>query len=365
MSEDKRPSPAPDASSPNDRGTGVQTLPAEVEPPPSTITTGGGDYVIHALRPLAIFAVVAVLAGRALAPALAGAGVGLGWLVLPVGRFGAIISQVFAFTAMMLTLLTVVVVARSRLPLAARLGAITLGGFAVLPTVWAVQHPVPELSAALVGGSAATLSLLASPTALRAPFARAAGLVIALVAVAGLLRLGAVGLAIKAAAQGGARLAPYARAVATAAFLADVLAIASAIGWIGSRGKRLTSPASIAVLGIALVCTRQAMSGRAEGIHPLDIVLWQSAQRLATRPEPALPVAFQIFIAFLGPLVALWAIFARGAVAPIGAAIALALCAHGALEMPPSALMLMMAALGLALTAHGGRGLWAMIGGSR
>jgi hypothetical protein len=84
--------------------------------------------------------------------------------------------------------------------------------------------------------------------------------------------------------------------------------------------------------------------------------------RLTTRPDPAVPVAFQIFVAFLSPLVAAWALLARGTIAPLGAAVALALCAHGAVEMPPSALMLLIGGLGLALAAHEGRGLWASLG---
>jgi hypothetical protein len=317
--------------------------------------------VIRALRPMAIFAVAAVLGGRALAPALAGAGVGLGRVVYVAGLAGAVASQVFAFMAMLLAVLTVFAAARSRLPLPARLGAITLGGFAILPTIWAVHQPVPDLSAALVGGGAALVALLAAPTALRAPFSRGPALVVVLVAVGGLVRLGGVALAFQAAAQGWSRLAPFARALSTAAFLADTLALGVAVAWIAARSKRLTSPGSVVVLALALLCTRQALAGRADGVHALDVLLWRVAARLTTRPDPAVPVAFQLFVAFLGPLVAAWALLARGTLAPLGAAVALALCAHGALEMPPSALMLLIGGLGLALAAHEGRGLWASL----
>jgi hypothetical protein len=318
--------------------------------------------VVRALPATALFAVVTLLVGRAFAPSLAGAGVGLGRLVHRVGMAGDIVSQIFAFAAMMMAVLAVVAAARSRLPVATRLGAITLGGFAILPTLWAVHQPVPELSAALVGGSAAVLALLSAPSALRAPFARGPGLVVILVALGGLIRLGSVGVAFQAALQGGARLAPFARALATAGFFADVLAIAAAVAWLAARSRRPASAGSVAVLAVALFCTRQALAGRADDIHPLDIVLWQAATRLTTRPEPAVPLAFQIFVAFLGPAVAAWAVATRAVLAPLGAAVALALCAHGAVEMPPSALMLMIGALGLALTANDGRGMWASLG---
>ncbi|APR78121.1 Hypothetical protein A7982_03468 [Minicystis rosea] len=329
----------------------------DAEPPSSQSVTGLELPLLSAMWPLALAALVALGVGRAFAPALAGAGVGLGGLVHYTALAGAIISQVFAFAAMLLAIVAVFAAARSRLPIAARLGAITLGGFAILPTAWAVHQAVPELSAALVGGSAALLTLLAAPAALRSPYARGPALVVVLVAAAGLVRLVGVGLAFQAAMQGGARLAPFSRALATAAFLGDALAVATAIGWIGSRSRRLTSPASVAILAFALVCTRQALAGR-DDFRPIDVLLWRMAVRLTSRPDPAIPIAFQIFVAFLAPLVAGWALFARGAAGPLGAAVALALCAHGAMEMPPSALMLIVGGLGLALAAHEGRGLW-------
>ncbi|MFT3771917.1 MAG: hypothetical protein QM820_41445 [Minicystis sp.] len=359
MSDDRSQEDGPAAAPPPSRS-------ADADPPPSSQTTALGLElpVLQSLRPLAIFALIAVVLGRALAPALAGAGVGLGKVVQWMGLAGALVSQVFAFVAMLLAILSVFAAARSRLPIAARLGAITLGGFAILPTVWAVHQAVPDLSAALVGGSAAMLALLAAPSALRAPYARGPALVVILIAVGGLLRLVGVGLAFQAAVQGFARLAPFSRALATAGFLADALAVAAAIGWIGARSKRLTSPASIAVFALALLFTRQALAGRADDLRPLDVLLWRIAARLTTRPDPAIPVAFQIFVAFLAPLVAGWALLARGVVAPLGAAVALALCAHGAMEMSPSALMLIVGGLGLALAAHEGRGLWATMAGA-
>lgn len=340
-------------------------LPVDAEPPSSQAALHGLEQpVLQALRPLAILGLVALILGRALAPSLGGVGVGIGRLVSWTGLAGDIVSQIFAFVAMLLAIVAVFAAARSRLPLVTRLGALTLGGFAILPTVWAVHQQVPDLSAALVGSSAAVLTLLAAPAALRAPYARGPALVLVLVAVGGLLRLGGVALAVQAAVQGGARFVPFSRALVTAGFLADTLAVAAAIGWVGARGRRLTSPASLAVFVVALLCTRQALAGHVEGLRPFDLVLWRMAAHLTSRPDPSIPVAFQIFVAFLAPLVAGWTLLARGAVAPLGAAVALALCAHGAVEMPPSALMLIVGALGLALTAHEGRGLWTALAGS-
>jgi hypothetical protein len=324
-------------------------------PPSSTLALS--RPVSRAVFPLGIFAVVAVLVGRTFAPSTLGVIAGANKLVDVVVKLGAIVSQVFAVAAMMAAVLSIFAAARSRLPLAARLGAIALGGFAVLPTVWAVHQPVPELSAALLGASAALVALLSAPTARHAPFARAASAVVTLVAMGGLLRLGAVALALRGAFQQAALV----RVLATAGFLADAAAVAAAIGAIAARNRRLTSPGSIAVLGLALVTTRPALNGAAGSLHPADVFFWNAAKILTTRPVPAIPLGFQIFVAFLAPLVAVWSLASRDAVAPIAGAVALALCAHGAVEMPPSALMLIVAGLGLALTAHDGRSLWASL----
>jgi hypothetical protein len=342
--------------------SGAPTGRADADPPSSASASGLELPVLESMRPLAAFAVLATVLGRALAKALTGSGVGGSRLVEKVVEAGAVASQIFALAAMMLAILTVMAAARSRLPLGVRLGALTLGGFAILPTVWALHEPVPDLSAVLVGGSASLLALVATPSALRAPFARGPALVLGLVALGSVVRLGAVALVLRSTQP--PWLAPLLNVASTAAFLADTLALAAAIGWIAARSRRLTSPASMVLLALALLCTRQALAGRGDDLRPLDVMLWRVAQRLTSRPDPAFPLAFQVFVAFLGPMVASAALLARGALGPLGAAVALALCARGSVEMPPCALMLMIAALGLALAAGDGRGLWAAIGGA-
>ncbi len=335
-------------------------------PPSDPTAIDLDDPVVRLIPPLAGLGLVALATGRVLAPALESVSVGMGSLVGGLQRFGAVASQVFAFAAMMIAIVTILAVSRSRLPLALRLAALTLGGFAVLPTVWALHEQVTDVAAALVGASASLLALAAAPVLMRAPFARAPGLVIGLVAVGGLLRLGAVKVALAALAPGGGALVTAARSVATAALLCDTVAIAVALVWTAWSAReanraRLTSPGTLLILAVALLLTRQALAGLVPEAHGLDLLCWRAASRLVNRPEAALPLGFRVFIGFLAPLTAVAALFARGAVAPLGAAVALALCARGAVEMPPSALMLVIGALGAALTARDGRALWASL----
>jgi hypothetical protein len=319
--------------------------------------------VLRVSQPLAALGLVALLTGRVFAPALEGVDVGMGGLVYGLGVTGAVTSQIFAFCAMMIAILTVLAVSRSGLPLGVRVAALSLGGFAVLPTIWALTQPVPDVSAALIAGSAALLALVTTPTVLRAPFARPVGLVIGLIALGELVRLGAVGLAYQSHVPHYRHLAGVAGAIATVAFVCEAAAVAIALVWVSSHSRRrqITSPATLAILAIALVCTRLALAGQNNDGHGIGLLLWRAVSHLLSRPDAALPLALRMFVAFLAPLVAIAAIFARGTLAPLGAAVAMALAAQGAVEMPPCALMLMIGALVAALTAKDGRALWATL----
>lgn len=335
----------------------------------------GTEPILRLLPAIAALAVIALLLGRAVAPSLLGIGTGTSRLIHDVGVAGEVISQAFAIIGMMAAVLAVVASARSRLPLVLRVGALSLGGFAILPTMCALVQPLPGLNAALIGVSASILALIAAPCALRAPFARAPAAVLALVALGGVVRLAAVGLALHAGSPGASRYAVLARWVATAAFVCDTAAVAAAIAWIAARARRLGepqaapglpwSPITLAILALALVATRQALLGQVEETRAIDLLFWRAARRLMSGPEPLAPLGFRVFMAFLAPLAAAASLSVRGPVPALGAALALALTAHGALEMPPCALMLIVAALGTALAAQDGRGLWAAIAGAR
>jgi hypothetical protein len=171
-----------------------------------------------------------------------------------------------------------------------------------------------------------------------------------------------VGIAFQSSVPRFGNLVPVARGVSAAALLCDAAAIAVAMVWIASRGKRLTSPAGLAILVLALFVTRHALAGQAPDAHGLDLLCWRAAGRLMSRPDASLPLVLRIFVAVLAPLAAVGALFSRGALAPLGAGVAFALAARGAVEMPPCALMLMVGAIGVALTAHDGRTLWASLG---
>lgn len=335
--------------------------------------------ILRLLFPFALIALIAVVLGRALGPAIVGVGVGMNRLIGAIDYAGKLTSQVFAMGATVFALGELGAIARSRLPAAFRVGALGLGGVAILVSLLASprREILPFVMVGVMVFAASVLALLAAWSAVRVPFARPAALVVGLIGLAGLVRLIAVSLAYQATEPRWARLAVGARGVATVSIVLELGAALIATAWIASRARKLASPATLVVLGLALILTRQALHADVDDAGVLSLLLRRTAERLLTRPEPFLPLGLSLFLAFLAPLLASAVLLSgaapppRGgaprpsdipAVAPvppaIRAAIALALLVRGAPEMPLSGLLLVIAALGLALASRDERGVW-------
>lgn len=352
--EDKAPSPLP------------SPVPA---PAPAASPARGGLPILRLVPPFAALAILASIFGRAVGPSMEGLAVGLGRIIYAVQLAGGVLSQVLAVAAIVLAMGEILVVSRSRVPAALRLGALGLGGGVVLVCFLASprRESLPALLVALMSGSAVTLAILAGVTSLKASFSRAAGMILGLVGLASLLRLIAVVVAFQSAAPGGARLVMIARGVATAGFVAGLLAMAIAAAWIASRSRKLASPGTLVPLALALFLTQKALHADGDDAGALSVLVRRAVDLLIARPLPVLPAGLQIFAALLAPLLAIGALVSRpargasaAALAPpaIGAAIALALLVRDAPDMPLGALALVVAGLTAALAAHDDRGVW-------
>jgi hypothetical protein len=343
-------------------------------PPPATaLPSRGGVPILRLVPPFAALAILASLLGRAIGPSMEGLAVGLGRLIAAVQLSGGVLSQVLAVAAIVLAMGEILVASRSRAPAAVRLGSIGLGGAVVLVCFLASprRESLPEALVALMSVSAVAFAILAGASALKAAFSRAAGLVLILVGLGSLLRLIAVAIAFQASAVGGGRLVVVAGSVATAGFLAGVLAMAIAAAWIAARSRKLASPGTLVPLAVALFLTQQALHADGEDAGALSVLVHRAVERLMVRPLPLLPMGFQIFAALLAPLLAIAALVSRpargasvAALAPpaIGASIALALLMRDAADMPLGALGLVIAGLTAALAAQDDRGVWDAIG---
>jgi hypothetical protein len=310
------------------------------------------------------FAVIAVLFGRALSPSFKGVGTGLGRLIQAVDIAGVVLSYDFIFVAVPIAVVSGLTFLSSEGHRILRVATVVAGGFALVPTAWALHNPLSDLAAAALGIAASCFGLGAAWIAYRAPFARVPALVLGLVSAGSLFRTGGVALAITfcdTTAHG--RASAVVTWAATVAFACDTLGIASAVAWIAACSKRVTSPTTIVVLFVALVLTRQALcGGRGDDGHVLNLLLWGASERLMSSPTGSAPLAFRVFIAFLAPLTAIALLMDQRTLPPFGAAVALALAGHGAVEMPPCAWMVILAALAMALVSNNPRAMWDALG---
>ncbi|MEI8258549.1 MAG: hypothetical protein WCJ30_22985 [Deltaproteobacteria bacterium] len=180
-------------------------------------------------------------------------------------------------------------------------------------------------------------------------------------AVAGAVRVGSVYLAYRGAETGGASILAGARAAATAAAFTDFAAVVIAAGWLGIRRERLVSPTLLVALAIAAVLTRVALGSESGDGGAAAALVRTAADRLLTKPDPAFPHAIRVFVGFFAPVVALVGLGKRGAVPAITGCLALVLVVRSSPERPLQGLLLVVAALGLALTAADGPQLWSSL----
>ena len=169
---------------------------------------------------------------------------------------------------------------------------------------------VPQASLVLAGGVACALALLAAWDTIRTPFARATSVMLGLLGLGGLLRVVSV-LIVMRDGVAPESLARIARGVSTVGLLLDGAAMAVAVGFVASRGKKLTSPATLAALAVALFATRQALAGTSDEAAAVSVLLARAAKNLVLRPEPFVSPVIATFVAFAAPAIAVAALSTR------------------------------------------------------
>ncbi|CAN93055.1 MULTISPECIES: hypothetical protein [Sorangium] len=364
------PSAAPDAAASPRREEGGEPPPAERRSSAAGRPPLAGLPVLALVRPLAVLALLAMILGRMVAPAMVGLAVGIERAVHTIELAGAGASQLFAIGAIVVAMALISAVVRSRVPYALRIGAIVAGSFVILVVLHATVQRVPDLSAALIGVSAAILALGSAWEALRVPFVRPVAAALGLVGASALVRLAGVLLAVWANDRGSKALAGATSSVATAAFALGALAVLAATVALGAGREartrdaepprpRLVSPLSLVALASALFATRAALAGASDDASMVEALFRRALDRLLTRPAPVVPLSMQLFVAALSVVVAALALVAPPRLPALGGALALLLVAGSAPEVPLGALSLVIAALCIALAARDERGFWA------
>jgi hypothetical protein len=194
---------------------------------------------------------------------------------------------------------------------------------------------------------------------MRVPLARGAAIIVGGIGLSGVTRVIAIVLLTRDRLPSGYRV--VAQAMSTVGLVVDALVMAIAVGFVSSRNRKPSSPATIIALGGALIATRLALGGAAEDAGLVSVLFDRAARALVMRPEPLVSQAVVIFFSFAAPALAI-AVLATPTLTPaLSGAIALALLAHGAPDVPLCGLMLSIASVATILASHDHRGIWSAI----
>lgn len=336
----------------------------ETEPSsPAPVRTKGDDRgvsVLRALRVIALLGLVAMLSGRALAPALPGVAVGLEGLIAALRVGGDLLSQIYAVALLVATLSLLFAVLQSRASLAERSAWMVLGGAVLFIGLRAPALRLTPEAGVVLGAAAAGASLLAARAALRVPPVARLAWPFLLLGVAGILRLGAVSLG-----TWGADLpldaAWWTRTVATASLAVDVLALFAALFAAAPSRGRLVRPEALVALALTLFATRSALLGADPEAGWLSILASRAAVFLGTSPGTWAAPTLVTFASLLGPVVAVTVLVVGGRT-PLAGVLVLALLARSTPDIPLCGLGLFVASAALWLASREGRALWVSLG---
>jgi hypothetical protein len=302
--------------------------------------------------------VLALALGHAFAPALPGAGEGMGRLIEFFDAAGNLSTYLFAFLAIGATVLVALRTGREhRIGAAYRIIAAALAAL-VLATVGPALHGPLSLRAGILGAAASVLlALMAGWHGMSSPRTRALGFVLAATAIAAALHLG--GLLLLVRSEG--RASTTASVLATLALGFDAIALGTALAWLGTRSRSTLSPGTALVTMAAFGLTWVALRGGREPADVWQVVVHRAVQRLLGAPQPLVAPPFRYALEIAAPLLAVAALMARRQIPAVTAALALALVARPTTDIPLSALALTLAALATNLAAHDDRGFWSTL----
>lgn len=325
----------------------------------STDASSDEDPTLTFVRSIAIVAVIVVLIGRAFGSSLRGLAVGLGKHAELFELVGATLSKAFLILGTIVSLGLGLAILRAPVSAFVRFVVIVCGGLVTLTTLPSMAIRISEDTLVISGSMACALALVAAVETMRTPFARAASIIVGGVGLGGVARVISIVLLTRERLPAGYRV--VAQAMSTVGLVVDGLAMAIAVGFVSSRNRKPSSPATIIALGGALVATRLALGGAAEDAGLVSVLFDRAARALIVRPEPLVPQAAVVFFSFAAPALAI-AVLATPTLTPaLSGAIALALLAHGAPDVPLCGLMLAIASVATILASHDDRGIWKAI----
>ncbi len=228
----------------------------------------------------------------------------------------------------------------------------TLVTFMVVP---AFVRPLSPIGTILMVVGTCVVAGAGAAAGVRAPHTRALSLVLASLALAGLVRL--VGWQIAYFAGDSLRAYSVARGFATAGVVLEGLGQMAAVAWLGTRGRWTSQLSSTVALAIAFVLVWGAGQGRHAQAATWQTVL-HTALGYPAPPEPYGLSSLAAFFAVASVLLALAAIAQTGQLAAVTCSLALVLLGRGVFDVPLRALAACAGALWTALAMTDDRAMW-------
>jgi hypothetical protein len=312
---------------------------------------------------VAAVAIAASVLGRAVAPALRGAGEGIDRFITYANLAGSFMTYLFAFMGLFVLMLELAATFREKeLGIAYRAAAAIASACVVALVVFAFRGPLSDRGSILAAVVSSALALFASREALSVRRTRALGMILGAAAVAALLHLSTSTLLSCAAVETQSRFAGAPRLLTAASVVFDASALAIAFAWLTTRRQPETAWIARVALFLACVVAWGALRGVREGASLWELVASRAVDRLLPS-APALLVwhPLRVLLETSAPFIGAAALAARGQMPAVTGALALALIARPSTDVPLSAMALALAALSAPLAARDDRGMWAAL----
>jgi hypothetical protein len=299
----------------------------------------------------ALLGLVGALAGRAIAPSLAGVWMGTDRLI-PAAELGAAtLTQLFAIVAVALLMGLLLAISRSSWPGAYRAFAVFVCGPVAVAVSSAMFIPLPDLSGLVAGTGAAAFAVLAGVYGLKPGRPRLPAVVVGAVGLGGLGRMAAIGL-LQAGEPGlGQRFRPFVTAGTMLSFGLDVVVVLVSVLWLVSGWpgvRRGFVGAGVAATGLALAAlgiVALAVIGAGPEASGAAVLANRALGQLMTQPGPAVPNWLRGLVEVQCVVLAAAALCWPRTSRLLRAGLVLALVGRGAPEAPLCALAMVLAAL--------------------
>jgi hypothetical protein len=315
------------------------------------------------VRPAAALALVAMLLGQAVVPAVKS--VGLASLIEPLDLVANISSHLLAFTATALSIGLLLVVGRDpRVSLVARVLLVAQAVIVLVLAVPASRFRLSSFACFFLGAVACSAAMVAAIEGIRETRSRALGLVLAILGIAAAARVTSAGLIVIPSLPQAERLMSLSTSMATGSVVLHAISLFVALSWIAARRRSTVSFGTFLALLGAMVVTWGAA-----GVHPRS-PLWavffaRLQDHLMPAPLSLLARSVDGFVVVLAPLVAFTALLMRRQMGAVVGALALVLTAGTAVDIPGRALIMVVGAVATVLAARDEQGMWEVLMGKR